>query len=135
MKTRGFTLVELLAVVVLLGGIIALVFPNVLERIQSEEKEILERKQQLVYTAAYDILYEQKGTYPIRSDRKYCVNMGYMAYNDRMPIDDYKDILKDSSDVYKNYIMITIGDSNNLYKIVTDTISCTDGIIGKVEEE
>lgn len=133
MKNRGFTLVELLAVIALLGGILALVFPNVLERIQTEEKEILEKKQKLVYTAAYDILYEQKGTYPIRPGKKYCINMGYMAYNDKMPIQDYKDILKDDSDVYKNYIMVTIGDDDNLYKVVTDISTC-DGVIN-IEEE
>ena len=123
MKNKGFTLVELLAVIGLLSGIIALVFPDVLERIQAEEKEILERKQ---------LLSEQKGTYPIRSGNKCCVSMGYMAYNDRMPIDDYKDLLKDSSDVYKNFIMIVIGDSDNLYKVVTDTSSCDKTI--NVEE-
>lgn len=131
---RGFTLVELLAVIALLGGILALVYPTVLERIQGEETEILEKKQQLVYTATYDYLYENKGTYPIRAGKVYCVNMGYMAYMDRLPIDDYKDLLKDE-DIHKNYIMVKVGDDNNIYNIVTDTSSCTDGVIENLEVE
>jgi len=131
---KGFTLVELLAVIALLGGILALVYPTVLERIQSEETEILEKKQKLVYTATYDYLYENKGIYPIRSGKIYCVNMGYMAYMDRLPIDDYEDLLK-NEDIHKNYIMVKIGDDSNLYSIVTDTSSCTDGVIENLEVE
>ena len=131
---KGFTLVELLAVIALLGSIIALVFPTVLERIQSEEKELLERKQKLINAATYDYLYENKGTYPIRPGKVYCVNMGYMAYMDRLPIDDYQDLLKDE-DVHKNYIMVKIGDNTNLYSIVIDTSSCADGVIENLEVE
>lgn len=130
---KGFTLVELLAVIALLGGIIALVFPTVIERIQSEEADILDKKQKLVYTATYDYLYENKGLYPIRVGKVYCVNMGYMAYMDRLPIDDYADLLKDG-DVYKNYIMVQIGEGKNNYNIITDTGLCTDGVIERPEE-
>jgi len=96
--------------------------------------EILEKKQKLVYTATYDYLYENKGIYPIRSGKIYCVNMGYMAYMDRLPIDDYEDLLK-NEDIHKNYIMVKIGDDSNLYSIVTDTSSCTDGVIENLEVE
>ena len=128
MKNRGFTLVELLAVITLLAAIMLLVYPTVLEKVQEKDKDILEKKQTLVYTAAYDYLYENKNIYPVRAGKVYCVNMGYLSSLDKLPVDEYEDLLKDS-DISKNYIQVKIGDENNAYSIVTSTTGCTDGII------
>lgn len=128
MKNRGFTLVELLAVITLLAAIMLLVYPTVLEKVQEKDKDILEKKQILVYTAAYDYLYENKNIYPVRAGKVYCVNMGYLSSLDKLPVDQYEDLLKDS-DISKNYIQVKIGDENNAYSIVTSTTGCTDGII------
>lgn len=129
MKNRGFTLVELLAVITLLAAIILLVYPNVLEKVNEKDKDILEKKQKLIYTAAYDYLYENKSVYPIRVGKVYCVNMGYLASLDKMPVDEYDDLLKDS-DISKNYIEVKIGNDDNTYRIVTSTTTCIDGVIG-----
>lgn len=128
MKDKGFTLIELLGVIILIAALMILVYPNVLEKVQEKEKDVLEKKRQLVYTAAYDYLYENKGTYPLRSGKVYCVNLGYLSSLDRLPIDEYEEMLKDS-DISKNYIQVKIGNDNNLYRIVTDTSVCTDGVI------
>ena len=40
MKKQGFTLIELMSVIVLLGLIVALVFPNVVDVVQKKQKEI-----------------------------------------------------------------------------------------------
>lgn len=128
MKDKGFTLIELLGVIILIAALMILVYPNVLEKVQEKEKDVLEKKRQLVYTATYDYLYENKGTYPLRSGKVYCVNLGYLSSLDRLPIDEYEEMLKDS-DISKNYIQVKIGNDNNLYRIVTDTSVCTDGVI------
>lgn len=128
MKNRGFTFVELLAVITLLAAIMLLVYPTVLEKVQEKDKDILEKKQTLVYTAAYDYLYENKYIYPVRAGKVYCVNMGYLSSLDKLPVDEYEDLLKDS-DIFKNYIQVKIGDENNAYSIVTSTTGCIDGII------
>ena len=127
-KNKGFTLIELMAVIALLAALILLVYPNVLEKVQEKEKDILKKKEQLIYTSAYDYLYENKGIYPVRSGKVYCINMGYLSSLGKIPIDEYSDILKDS-DISKNYIQVQIGDSSNIYHIVTTTTTCTDGVI------
>ena len=40
MKKQGFTLIELMGVIVLLGLIVTLVFPNVVDVVQKKQKEI-----------------------------------------------------------------------------------------------
>ena len=39
MKKQGFTLIELMSVIVLLGLIVALVFPNVVDVVQKNKKK------------------------------------------------------------------------------------------------
>lgn len=132
MKHRGFTLVELLGAISLLAILVLLVYPTVLEKVQEKNKDILEKKQTLVYTAAYDYLYENKNLYPVRSGKVYCVNMGYLASLDKLPVDEYEDLLKDpDKNVFNNYIQVKIGNEDNAYSIVTATTSCTDGVIGE----
>ncbi len=127
MKNKGFTLIELLAVIALLAAVMLLIYPNVLEKVQEKDDEIIEKKKQLVYNAAYDYLYENKDMYPVRAGKVYCVNMGYLGSLDRLPIDDYEDLI--SGSVSDNYIVVKIGEVNNAYSITTNTGVCTDGII------
>lgn len=130
MKHKGFTIVELLGAISLLAILILLVYPTVLEKVQEKDKDIVENKKTLVYTAAYDYLYENKNIYPIRSGKVYCVNMGYLASLDKLPVDEYEDLLSDSNeDVFAHYIQVKIGSSDNAYSIITTTTSCVDGVI------
>ena len=48
MKKQGFTLIELMSVIVLLGLIVALVFPNVVDVVQKKQKEISESKLKII---------------------------------------------------------------------------------------
>ena len=129
MKNKGFTLIELLGVIILVAALMIIVYPNVLEKVQEKEMDVIEKKQQLVYAAAYDYLYENKGSCPVRSGKVYLINMGHLASIDKLPIDEYEDMLKDS-ELSNNYIQIKIGDSNNAYNIVTipPSTTCTTGI-------
>lgn len=129
MKDKGFTLIELLGVIILIAALMLLVYPNVLEKVQEKENDVIEKKRQLVYTAAYDYLYENKGGCPVRSGKTYLVSMERLVSIDKLPIDEYEDILKDSN-LSNNYIQIKIGSSNNAYNIVTTSPSttCASGI-------
>ena len=128
MKNKGFTLIELLAVIALLAAIMFLIYPNVLEKLQEKDSEIVEKKKQLIYTAAYNYLYDNKADYPVLDGKKYCVSIGHLSYLGLMPIDDYADVLKDD-DISKNDIYIQVGNGDNVYRIVTNTTNCTDGVL------
>ena len=49
---KGFTLAELLAVVILLGLLLGIVYPKVLEIYEEKEQELDSAKLELLYTAA-----------------------------------------------------------------------------------
>lgn len=128
MKKRGFTLIELLAVIVLLTLVVALVYPSVITLLKNKDTEINESKKELLYTTVYDYLYENKGTYPLRTGKVYCVNVSYLASLNRLTLSDYEDIFIDN-DVTNNYVKVQIGDDTKLYNIINNTSTCTDGVI------
>ena len=128
MKNKGFTLIELLAVIALLAAIMFLIYPTVLEKLQEKDSEIIEKKKQLIYTSAYNYLYDNKTAYPVQEGKKYCVSIGHLSYLGLMPVDDYDDILKDD-DAFKNYVYIQVGNGENVYRVVTNTTNCTDGVL------
>lgn len=126
---KGFTLVELLAVIVLLAAIMILVYPNVLEKVSMQEKKIDEKKEQLLYTSVYDYLYENKGIYPLSAGKSYCVSIQILGGSDKLYIDDYGDLLD------TGYVQVQIGESGdmhqdkNAYRILSDKTECTGEII------
>ena len=69
---KGFTLVELLGVVILLSILVILVYPNVIERIQNQEKKLSEKEEKLLYTATYDYLYSN-ASYDLGENKCYCI--------------------------------------------------------------
>lgn len=61
---KGFTLVELLAVLVLLGLILGLVFPNVVDQFGKRQKEIDDSKLKLIYSGAKSYCKENNEGFP-----------------------------------------------------------------------
>lgn len=119
MKKKGFTLVELLAVITLLMALALLTFPTVLEMIQKKEQEIDQAKQQLIYSGVDRYMEQQKDTYPKKVGNVYCISvktlaeehlLAFEAGNEILYTDDKKDTL--------TLVRIAIGDNNkNAYSI------------------
>ena len=72
---KGFTLVELLAVIVLIAAIMILIYPSVLEKVNEQDKNIDSKKEKLLYTSVFDYLYEEHGKYTLSEGKKYCVKI------------------------------------------------------------
>lgn len=121
---KGFTLVELLAVIVLLAAIMILVYPNVLEKVNEQKKGIDLKKEKLLYTSTYEYLYERKADYPLSEGKTYCVKIADIAKDNKLYIDDYGDLID------TGYVQVQVGKGGNLqqsqnaYRILTDKSSC-----------
>lgn len=72
-NNKAFTLVELLAVIVLLGILALLTFPKILEMVNREQDKISEAKLNLMYTATKSYLFDYSNQFPEREGNTYCI--------------------------------------------------------------
>jgi competence protein ComGC len=90
---KGFTLIEVLAVITLLGLLALLIMPNVLEQKNKKEKEVDEATKKILYVDAEK--YIRDNNYNILPGNVFCVgvdtlyNGGYLSidateYNDKI---------------------------------------------------
>lgn len=71
MKKRGFTLVELLAVLVLIAAISLIVFPSIINYINSHKKEISDTTEKIIFSGA--ALYEDSHKQSLWEYKQYCI--------------------------------------------------------------
>lgn len=119
MNKKGFTLVELLAIITLLMALLVLVFPSVLEMIQKKQQEIDQSKLELIYSAADTYMNNNKDTYPQTAGNIYCISVQTLADEHLLPFEADDSVLytDDSKDTL-TIVRIAIGkNSKNAYSV------------------
>lgn len=72
-KKNAFTLVEMLAVIVILGLIMIITFPKILEMISGQEDQIDTATEKMIFSATDTYLNENSDFYPAREGKNYCI--------------------------------------------------------------
>jgi prepilin-type N-terminal cleavage/methylation domain-containing protein len=75
MKNKGFTLVELLGVIVVLGIIALLAFPPIINQMRKMRNTISEGTLKIIYSAAEKYMEDNKDLYPQNEDVQYCISL------------------------------------------------------------
>ena len=70
---KGFTLAEILAVIVIIGLLLILILPPVINRISSSSDEAKETENEFIYSAADIYIREHPEKYPPGKSGKYCI--------------------------------------------------------------
>ena len=112
MKKRGFTLIEMMAVIVILGIISIVVMPLIINKVKNKQTDVDSATRQLIYNAA--ALYIKDSTSNINSNSTFCVpltdlvNIGYLSD----PISSKEDI------PLSNVVKVIYSNTFNDYEIV-----------------
>lgn len=110
---KGFTLVELLAVIILLGLLLILVYPRVLEQIEKKEVEIDEYTSELIFSAADQYMLDDLNTYPNTVGKTYYISVSTLDNENLIPVD--------VEGVIDKCVQIKIGSNgNNSYELVDE---------------
>jgi len=72
-NNKAFTLVELLAVIVILGILMLITFPKILEMINREQDKMSDAKISMLYTATKRYLFDYNNQYPAREGNTFCI--------------------------------------------------------------
>lgn len=112
MKEKGFTLVELLGVIVILAVIMLLVFPTV-NNILSQSKDTIYQKQiNSILSAAYDFSLKNIKYLPEYNQKSY-VTLGELKYEGMIDVDIKN---PDTNEKFKDNLVISIHNVGASYK-------------------
>ena len=132
MKNRnGFTLTELLAIIVLLSLLVVFVFPKIIEIVEKKQTEIDDATLDLIYSGVDEYMRNNKNDFPKTIGVSYCVSINTLNNENLVPVDLRK---------YKTkFVEVKIGKRKNSYKIndtCGDILTITfDAKGGKLDEE
>ncbi len=110
---RGFTLVEMIAVILLMALISITVLPSILNQVNNKKEEISESSEKIIFSAASNYLNNKTITYPKLSGNTYCITLNELVQNGELssPVKDIKSgneislntIIKASLNAYSDY--------------------------------
>lgn len=115
---NGFTLVELLAIISLLGILLLFVYPKIINIQDKKEAEIDSAKKTLINNATIEYMNKNLNNYPQEIGNKYYISLETLDYENLIGID-----IDDIMEKY-NYVQVTIGlNNNNSYNIINYDIN------------
>lgn len=106
MKNRGFTLIEVLAVITILGLLALVITPMLLEQKDKKEKELNEAQKQVIFSDAGNYV-RNNSKYIIKSENVFCITVNTLIEEDyiSMDADEFKDnTIKVVVDENENFI-------------------------------
>ena len=107
MNKKGFTLVELLGSIVILGLIALLVFPAILDFLSSSQKNIDETKKNVILAAAKEYVlddvnsYKRTSSLDVNIPTSKLIEEGYITNKD---IIENEDLINTCTNVKVNYV-------------------------------
>ena len=109
MNKKGFTLVELLAIIIILSLIFALSYPKIVEQLNKSEQKIDKYTEDLIFSAANRYI-NGDDKYIKDVGRSYCIKIEDLDKEGLIPID---------IDKYRNkYLKVKIGKNKNYIEIL-----------------
>lgn len=95
MNQKGFTLVELLAVVIVIGLIAAFTLPQLVNQYSNETEELSEKQEELILETARAYVLENISSYPETSS-SYCISIQSLIDAEALDLTITKQTLGDS---------------------------------------
>ncbi|MBE6160452.1 MAG: type II secretion system protein [Lactobacillales bacterium] len=117
MKNKGFTLIEVLAVITMLGLLALVVTPLVLEQQDKKEKELTSAQKQVLFSDAGSYVRDHS-KYIIKSENVFCITVNTLIEEDYISMDD--DEFKD------NTIKVTVDENENFVYSIDN--KCSENI-------
>lgn len=92
MKNKGFTLMEMIAAIIIIALLTVLIVPTVMNQIADKKEEIDNSTKRIIYEAAELYMSNNASNYPKLSGNKYCISLDKLVQSGLLetPIKDFK---------------------------------------------
>ena len=120
---KGFTLIELMSVIIIMGLIMVTVVPTILNQVKEKEADISETSKKVIYLATYEYVKNDKISYPIKSNNVFCVTLEELVNAGRLqePVMDGSNVIS-----LNRVVKVTINEFNDLeYSLLSVDDVCT----------
>lgn len=85
---KGFTLIELMAVIIILSLVVLIAFPNIVNVVKNSNNSIDSATSSLIINGAKNYVDEHKNSYPLKNGKVYCLQIESLIMNDYVINDD-----------------------------------------------
>ena len=113
---RGFTLVELIGVVVILGLIALVALPPILNSVRKTKGNISDASQKILYSATEVYVSENINSYPRTDGNVYCIAIGSLVSNNLLPTKVY-DAVTGEEIGQDNIVEVTVNQGQYSYSL------------------
>lgn len=124
-RKKGFTLVELLAVIFLLGLIAIIAIPPIIEQIRLSSKEISKATEDLIFSATDSYIDEHKNEYLLADNDVYCIQLKTLIENDKL-IENLTDIKTGNKIDTGKVVKVEVENAANKEYNIVDLNQCTE---------
>ena len=124
---KGFTLVELIGVIVIIALITLLTLPPILSSMNSNKNTINDANKNLIYSATDLYISDNINAFPKYDGSVYCVSVGTLVSSGLLDSKIYENETKDKIDSSKTVQIVV---KNNLYeKEIVEATECIDKVV------
>ena len=109
---KGFTLVELLAVIIILGLLTIIAIPSIIGILNNEKENISDSMKNIIINASSLYIEDNSGVYPKVNNNVYCIKLESLV-NDNILSKPLKDPVTNKEIDLNKYVKVSI--INDLY--------------------
>ena len=128
---KGFTLIEMVAVILILALIAITTLPTILNQVSNKQEQISEANKTIIYDAAEQFLMSNSISYPKIAGNNYCITLNELVNNGKLtaPIKDLESgneislntTIKASLNVYSDYEYCIVNETDVSCNSCTET--------------
>jgi uncharacterized protein with FMN-binding domain len=112
MNKKGFTLTEILGVIVVISLLLIIIVPGMINKLSSSKEPAEKAQNELIYNASDQYISENKDTYPTGQSGKYCIPIQKLIDGGKL-VDPVKDVVT-GENISSYSVIVTIYSSGNI---------------------
>ena len=124
MKVKGFTLTEMLGVIVIIALLLLLIVPNIINRISDSTDEAENTENNLIYKATDQYIRENPDKFPPGKSGRYCITIQELIEDGKLvePVTD----VRTGEDISDKSVMVTIYSTGNTEYEIKEGDECEE---------